>query len=89
MFFYLVLSLEGMWWIGFVLYIVEYLWIWDYLESVLILKNWYLVEFNGEGCEKCVLVKKKMVGGVIIFVLESFILFVKENKREIIMGKSG
>lgn len=58
MFFYLVLSLEGMWWIGFVLYIVEYLWIWDYLESVLILKYWYLVEFNGEGCEKCVLVKK-------------------------------
>lgn len=58
-------------------------------ECIDIKKNWHPAEPNGEGREKCALVKKKMAGGVIILALESSTLFVKENKREIITGKSG
>lgn len=78
-----------MWWIGLVLHTVEHLLIWDHSESASTLKNWHPAEPNGEGREKCALVKKKMAGGVIILALASSTLFVKENKREIITGKSG
>lgn len=58
MYFYLVSSSEGMWWIGLVLHTVEHLWIWDHSESASTLKYWHPAEPNGEGREKCALVKK-------------------------------
>ncbi|XP_065923203.1 CD209 antigen-like protein C isoform X1 [Magallana gigas] len=51
-------SSEGMWWIGLVLHTVEHLWIWDHSESASTLKYWHPAEPNGEGREKCALVKK-------------------------------